>query len=258
MVARVQAEFDLPEGKSVFFASDLHLGAPNAVASAERERAFVAWMDSVKPRAAALYLVGDVFDFWFEYQHAIPKGFARLQGRLAQWSDEGIPIYLFTGNHDLWMRDYFTKEFGIQVFHEPVRHVWGGRHLVIGHGDGLGPGDNGYKLLKRVFRFQPFQTLFRWLHPDLGIGLASWLSRGSRARTGQEDYAMSDVRKEAIYLWAEQAHAACPADYWIFGHRHYPVKAQFDDGQGTYVNLGDWIKWRSWGELNASFRLVSD
>ncbi len=180
MVARVDAEFELPEGKSVFFASDLHLGAPDAGASAERERAFVAWMDSIKPRAAALYLVGDVFDFWFEYRHAIPKGFARIQGRLADWSDSGIPVFLFTGNHDLWMRDYFTQEFGIQVFHEPIRHVWGNKHFVVGHGDGLGPGDTGYKLLKRVFTFPPFKTLFRWVHPDLGIALASWLSRGSR------------------------------------------------------------------------------
>ena len=251
MVDRTHAEFVLPEGKSVFFASDLHLGAPDAPASAEREKAFVAWMDSVKPRAAALYLVGDVFDFWFEYRRAIPKGFARLQGRLADWSDSGIPVFLFTGNHDLWMRDYFTQEFGIQVFHEPVRHVWSGKHLVIGHGDGLGPGDTGYKLLKRVFTFKPFQMLYRWVHPDLGIGLASWLSRGSRARTGHEDYAMTDVTREAIYLWAQAEHSAAPADYWIFGHRHYPVKADFPDGRGTYVNLGDWIKWRIWGELDS-------
>jgi len=258
MVDRTQTEFVLPEGKSVFFASDLHLGAPNPKASAEREKAFVAWMDSIKPRAAALYLVGDVFDFWFEYRHAIPKGFARLQGRLADWSDSGIPVFLFTGNHDLWMRNYFTQEFGIQVFHEPVRHVWGGKHLVIGHGDGLGPGDTGYKLLKRVFTFKPFQTLFRWVHPDLGIGLASWLSRGSRARTGHEDYAMTDVTREAIYVWALDAHRVQPANYWIFGHRHYPVKTDLPDGRGTYVNLGDWIKWRSWGELSGKeFQLKS-
>lgn len=252
MVDRIDAEFELPDGKSVFFASDLHLGAPNAVASAEREKAFVAWMDSVKPRAAALYMVGDVFDFWFEYRHAIPKGFARIQGRLADWADSGIPVFLFTGNHDLWMRDYFTQEFGIQVIYEPVRHVWGGKHLVIGHGDGLGPGDTGYKLLKRLFTFKPFQTLYRWVHPDLGIGLASWLSRGSRARTGHEDYAMTDVTPEPIYLWALDAHRAHPADYWIFGHRHFPVVAEFPDGRGTYVNLGDWIKWRSWGEYSAT------
>ena len=257
MVAKVDAEFVLPEGKSVFFASDLHLGAPNGQASAERERAFVTWIDSIKPRSAALYLVGDVFDFWFEYRHAIPKGFARLQGRLADWSDSGIPIFMFTGNHDLWMRDYFVQEFGIQVFHEPIRHVWSGTHLVIGHGDGLGPGDTGYKLLKRAFTFKPFQTLFRWLHPDLGIGLASWLSRGSRARTGQEDYAMTDVTREAIYLWALDQHTKTPADYWIFGHRHFPVEATFPDRRGTYINLGDWIKWRSWGELNSNWYTMS-
>jgi UDP-2,3-diacylglucosamine hydrolase len=106
--------------------------------------------------------------------------------------------------------------------------------------------------LKRVFTFQPFQTLFRWLHPDLGIGLASWLSRGSRARTGHEDYAMTDVTREAIYLWALDQHSKAPADCWIFGHRHYPVQALFPDGRGTYINLGDWIKWRSWGELTGS------
>jgi UDP-2,3-diacylglucosamine hydrolase len=248
MVATVDAVFELPEGKSVFFASDLHLGAPDAGASAERERAFVAWMDSIKPRAAALYLVGDVFDFWFEYRRAIPKGFARLQGRLADWADSGIPVFMFTGNHDLWMHNYFSQEFGIQVFHEPVRHVWNGKHFVVGHGDGLGPGDAGYKLLKQVFTFKPFQLLFRWLHPDLGIGLASWLSRGSRARTGHEDYAMTDVTRESIYLWALDQNRRAPADFWIFGHRHYPANVDFPAGRGTYVNLGDWIKWRSWGE----------
>ncbi|MEJ6499046.1 MAG: UDP-2,3-diacylglucosamine diphosphatase [Cryomorphaceae bacterium] len=247
--------FDLPPGKRLYFASDLHLGAPNSQASRERERAFCAWLDAIAPSAEAVYIVGDLFDFWFEYRHAVPKGFVRTLGKLAGLHDQGVKLYFFTGNHDLWAKDYLTEEIGFEVFTKPIRHVWGGKSLVIGHGDGLGPGDTGYKVLKRIFTFKPFQWAFGWIHPDLGIGLASWLSRGSRARTGQADYGMKTLKEEALFQFAQAEHLMNPADYWIFGHRHFPAIGPLEssDGQqGTYLNLGDWIKWQSWAEFDGT------
>jgi UDP-2,3-diacylglucosamine hydrolase len=242
------SSFELLSSKRIYFASDLHLGAPNTESSVEREKRFVSWLDSIAKDAQALYLVGDLFDFWFEYRHAVPKGFVRTLGKLAELHDQGVKLYFLTGNHDLWARDYLSKEVGFEVFTKPITHVWNNQRFYIGHGDGLGPGDQGYKLLKRVFTFKPFQWAFRWLHPDIGIGLASWLSRGSRARTGQADYAMKNVQDEALYQYAQVQHAIHPADYWIFGHRHYPALEDLSGGPSAakFCNLGDWIQWNSW------------
>lgn len=243
-------KFQLPSGKRIYFASDLHLGAPTHQASAEREKRFCAWLDRIKEDAQALYLVGDLFDFWFEYQKAVPKGFVRVLGKLAELHDRGIKLHFFTGNHDLWMRNYLSEEIGFQIYTKPVVHVWDDKTFYIGHGDGLGPGDSGYKLLKRVFTFKPFQWAYRWVHPDVGIALASWLSKGSRARTGHEDYAMKDVRDEALYVYAKETYAQTPADYWIFGHRHFPVLTDLEQTGAQFCNLGDWIKWNSWAEFD--------
>src|SRR3984885_9427869 len=148
MIAPIET---LPPGKKIFFISDFHLGAPNAVESAKRERKIVAWLNEISKEAAAIFLMGDVFDFWFEYGHVIPKGFVRLQGKLAEITDSGIPVYLFTGNHDMWMFDYFQKELNIPLFRKPEELVVNGKTFWIGHGDGLGPKDHTYKFLKKIF-----------------------------------------------------------------------------------------------------------
>ena len=138
----------LPSGKKIYFASDFHLGVPDHEASLAREKRIIRWLDHVKGDAHSIYLLGDIFDFWFEYKQAIPKGFVRLLGKLAELRDTGMPIYFFTGNHDMWMFDYFPKELGIPIYREPIELVIENHKLMIGHGDGLGPGDTSYKILK--------------------------------------------------------------------------------------------------------------
>lgn len=243
-------KYQLPSGKRIYFASDLHLGAPTASKSAEREKRFCTWLQTIRKDAEAVYLVGDLFDFWFEYKRAVPKGFVRVLGKLAELHDQGISLHFFTGNHDLWMRDYLSQEIGFQIHTKPMVHVWGDKTFYIGHGDGIGPGDTGYKIIKRVFTFKPFQWAYRWVHPDVGIALASWLSKGSRARTGHEDYAMKDVREEALYRYALEMGKTLKADYWIFGHRHFPVLTDLETTGSKFCNLGDWIQWNSWADFD--------
>ncbi|MEC9134939.1 MAG: UDP-2,3-diacylglucosamine diphosphatase, partial [Bacteroidota bacterium] len=162
---------ELPKNKKIYFASDNHLGLPDSEASLVREKHFVSWLEEVRKDAAAIYLLGDLFDFWIEYKTVVPKGFVRVLGKLAELSDSGIPITFFTGNHDLWMRDYFQKELNINVHRQPITLTIGTTRFLIGHGDGLGPGDKGYKLMKKLFTNPFSQWLFRWLHPDLGVRL---------------------------------------------------------------------------------------
>lgn len=224
-----------------FFFSDVHLGAPTAAESRRREQKLVAWLRSIAPRARSLYIVGDLFDFWFEYGHAVPKGYVRLLGTLADLSDQGVDIHLFLGNHDLWYRDYLTEEIGATVHRERVRYLdLHGLRVCVGHGDGLGPGDTAYKGIRRIFTFPPFIHAFRFLHPDLGIGLASWLSRGSRARTGHRDAEYHGHESEALWQWCRDAQTRQPVDLYLFGHRHLPLDLEVPGG-ARYLNLGDWI-----------------
>ena len=173
---------ELAPGKKIYFLSDFHLGAPNAIASRKREDQIVQFLKHAQKAAAAIFIVGDIFDFWFEYKTVVPKGFIRLLGCLAEISDAGIPLHIFTGNHDLWMQDYLTTELNAKVYFEPHLFTLGTKQFYIGHGDGLGPGDYGYKRLKKVFTNPLCKWLFRWLHPDAGIQLANYFSAKSRAK----------------------------------------------------------------------------
>jgi len=191
----------LEKGKSLFFASDFHLGAPNEQASAEREKKIITWLDTIKDEAAAIFLVGDIFDFWFEYKKVIPKGFTRFQAKLLDLRTEGVPIYFFTGNHDAWMFDYFPDQFDIPVFKRPVILHVEGKKLFVGHGDGLGPGDRFYKLLKKIFEGGFPQWLFRWIHPDIGVALAHAWSKNSRVSNNDKDEGF--ISKEKEWLWPQ-------------------------------------------------------
>lgn len=233
----------VPVGKEVFFASDFHLGAPDFDTSRARELQIVQWLDSIKDRASAVFLVGDIFDFWFEYASAVPRGYVRLLGKIANMVDSGIPVYFFTGNHDMWMFDYLPKEIGVTVFKNP--QVWdiNGQRILIGHGDGLGPGDYFYKFLKQVFRNPVCQWLFARLHPNFGIGLASFLSRRSRARNlkkGGDEHFLGE-EKEWLILYAKQIEATHHFDYYVFGHRHLPLEYEITPNS-QYINLGEWFK----------------
>jgi UDP-2,3-diacylglucosamine hydrolase len=167
--------------KKIYFASDFHLGVPNYEKSLEREKKIVAWLTQIESTALEIFLVGDIFDFWFEYKHAIPKGFVRLQGKIAELTDKGIPVHVFTGNHDMWIFDYIPKELGVQLHRAPIVREFFGKKIYIGHGDGLGPGDKGYKFLKKVFENKFCQWCFARIHPNFGFWLANYSSKKPRS-----------------------------------------------------------------------------
>jgi UDP-2,3-diacylglucosamine hydrolase len=234
--------------QKIYFISDFHLGAPNHAASLERELKVCKWLDTIKHNATALFIMGDVFDFWFEYKHVIPKGYVRLLGKLAELADSGLPITLFTGNHDMWMFDYLTQEIGIQLFREPKSYDFNGKKFLIGHGDGLGPGDHGYKFIKKVFANKACQWLFARLHPDFGIGMANFWSRRSRQSTGHHDEKYLGDDQEFLVQYIKQIEQTQHYHYYVFGHRHLPINMKI--GESQYVNLGDWIKYFTYAEWN--------
>lgn len=238
-------------GKKIYFASDFHLGAPNEAKSLVREKLIVQWLDEVKETAEEIFLVGDIFDFWFEYKHAIPKGFVRLQGKIAEITDSGIPVHIFTGNHDMWIFDYIPKELGVSLFRDNIHREFNGKKFFIGHGDGLGPGDKGYKFIKKVFASKTCQWLFARLHPNFGIGLANYLSRTSRAKTGHEDAKFLGEDNEWLAIYCKEQLEKEHFDYFVFGHRHLPLEMDLPNNS-KYINLGDWIQYFTYGEFDGS------
>ena len=249
----MQAEpLDFPlKGKKLYFASDFHLGAPNAEESKIREKRIIRWLDSVAEDAAAIFLVGDIFDFWFEYGEVIPKGFIPFISKISQLRDRKIPIFFFTGNHDLWMKDYFTNELGIPVYHHPIALSVEGKKILVGHGDGLGPGDQSYKFLKKVFTNPVAKWLFRWFHPDLGIKLAKAWSGHSRITNiaKDENHFLND--DEWLWQYCKEIEARFHHDLYIFGHRHLPLELPVG-AKSTYYNLGEWVTQNTYLKLDSS------
>lgn len=230
----------LPPGKNIYFLSDFHLGAPNAAASLQREKKIVQFLDEIKNQTATLFIVGDLFDFWYEYKKVVPRGYVRLLGKLAQFTDDKIPVHFFVGNHDMWMRNYFQTELGIPVYFEPKEFYFNDKTFYIGHGDGLGPGDAGYKALKKVFRNPICQWLFGLVPPRIGIGLADYFSRKSRAATGTSEEYFLGEDKEWLITYSNEILQRKKVDYFIFGHRHLPIDYRLKE-ESRYINLGDWI-----------------
>ena len=242
------------ENKKIYFASDQHLGAPTPEASLPREKRFVAWLDTIKEDAGTIFLLGDLFDFWFEYKTVVPKGFVRVLGKLAELKDAGIDIYFFVGNHDLWMRDYFQKELNIPVFHKPQEFDINGKIFLIGHGDGLGPNDHGYKRMKKVFTFPFFKWLFRWLHPDIGVRLGHYFSVKNKLISGDVDARFLGEENEWLAQYCRRKLAEKHYDFFVFGHRHLPLEIELNNNS-TYINLGDWIQYFTYGEFMKTFKL---
>jgi len=233
---------DILPGKKIYFLSDFHLGAPDFASSLIREKKIVAFLESIKHHAQQIIIAGDIFDFWYEYKTVVPKHFVRLLGKLAEITDSGIPVMLFAGNHDMWMRDYFEKELNIPVYFEPRTFNWNNKKFYVGHGDGLGPGDHGYKFMKKIFRNKIYQWLFGQMHPTLGMGIANYFSRESRKKTGSSDAAFLGDDKEWLVIYSKEILAKEHYDYFIFGHRHLPLTIQLNDNS-KYINLGDWISY---------------
>jgi UDP-2,3-diacylglucosamine hydrolase len=241
--------------KYLYFASDLHLGAPNHESSKVRENAFIAWLDHIAPTAKALFLLGDVFDFWFEYKTVIPKGYTRLFGKLAALSDAGVEIHFFKGNHDMWVLDYFEKELGLIIHSDEFIFSHDNKQFYLHHGDGLGPGDYKYKFLKRFFRSSLCQWLFARLHPNFGIALASLLSRRSRANGGAKDANYNGPQEEWLYNYVQQMEQSEHYDFYIFGHRHLPLYLPYNSS--LYMNTGDWLRYQTFGRYgNAKLELM--
>jgi UDP-2,3-diacylglucosamine hydrolase len=242
-------------GKKIYFASDFHLGVPDYARSLEREKKIVRWLDEIKHDAEELYLLGDVFDFWFEYKKVVPRGYIRLLGKLAELGDSGVKMHYFTGNHDMWTFDYLTKELNVTLYREPIEAEYSGKKFFIGHGDGLGPGDHGYKFIKRVFASPISHGLFAFLHPRIGIGIAEYFSKKSRIATGTTDEKFLGEEKEWLLIHSKELLEKKHYDFLIFGHRHLPLDIGINDNS-RYINLGDWIRYFSYGVFDGKdFRL---
>lgn len=231
--------------KKIYFLSDFHLGAPDATTSLAREKKIIRFLDEVKQGAAQIFIVGDLFDFWYEYKKVIPKGYVRILGKLAELTDAGIPVDFFVGNHDMWMKDYFQKELNIPVYFEPALFVFNNKKFLIGHGDGLGPGDHGYKFIKKIFRNKACNWLFGILPPFIGMGIANYFSKRSRAQTGLTNEVFLGEDKEWLISYCREVLQKGHCDYFIFGHRHLPIDFKLSE-QSRYINLGDWIQYFSY------------
>ena len=236
----------MKENKKIYFASDFHLGIPNSLQSNEREKVIVTWLDKVKTDAKEIYLVGDLFDFWFEYKYTVPKGCIRFLGKIAELVEHGIQFHLFTGNHDMWMFDYLEKEFGITINREPITKKINDKTFLIGHGDGLGPGDKKYKIIKRFFANKLCQWLFARLHPNFGFSIAHYWSKRSREKEMLGNHDFLGENKEWLIIYANEILKKRHVDYFIFGHRHLPIEHKLSENS-TYINLGDWIKHYTYG-----------
>ena len=232
-------DIKLNPSKRIYFCSDNHLGSPNRILSLEREKIFITWLDQIKTDAQAIFFLGDLFDFWFEYKKVVPKGFTRLFGKLAELSDSGIDLFFFVGNHDCWIGNYFEDELGINVFHKKVDLNIDNYNILIGHGDGLGPGDNKYKFLKLLFRNPILKKLFSFIHPDIGISLGSFLSQKNKILSGSEKVFESED-KEMLFSYCKDVLKTKYYHFFIFGHRHIPLELDLGNNS-KYFNTGDWI-----------------
>lgn len=232
-------DIKLNPSKRIYFCSDNHLGSPNKNLSLEREKIFITWLDQIKTDAQAIFFLGDLFDFWFEYKKVVPKGFTRLFGKLAELSDSGIDLFFFVGNHDCWIGNYFEDELGINVFYKKVDLNLDNYNILIGHGDGLGPGDNKYKFLKLLFRNPILKKLFSFIHPDIGISLGSFLSQKNKILSGSEKVFESED-KEMLFSYCKDVLKTKYYHFFIFGHRHIPLELNLGNNS-KYFNTGDWI-----------------
>ncbi|MDA9325201.1 UDP-2,3-diacylglucosamine diphosphatase [Flavobacteriales bacterium] len=222
--------------KKIYFASDFHLGSPNKEESRIREKKIISWLNFIEKDAKVIYLLGDIFDFWFEYKKVVPKGFVRLLGKLSELTDNGIDIHYVVGNHDMWIDDYLEQEIGLKLHFREFIINEDDKQIFLGHGDGLGKGDYKYKILKKIFSSNLCKWLFSRLHPNFGIGLGQAWSNKSR----KEQEIPINEENEILAGYCKEQQKNNPVDYYVFGHRHIPMEIKIDE-RANYINLGDWI-----------------
>lgn len=238
---------------AIYLASDFHLGVPARVSSREREDQIVGWLDHCwKTDAEAFYLVGDLFEFWFEWKEVVPRGYVRFLGKLAEIADAGIPVHVFTGNHDMWFGDYLEREIGVVMHRQPLRTQLLGHEVLIGHGDGLGPGDHGYKRLKKLFQARWARWAYARLHPNLAMWLAFFFSGKSRSSQPPETEFLGADGEWLIAYSERKLSQDLALDYCVFGHRHLPIDHTLSNGKSRYVNLGEWLYYTSYARIDGA------
>ncbi|HSV75857.1 MAG TPA: UDP-2,3-diacylglucosamine diphosphatase [Bacteroidales bacterium] len=231
---------ELQSGRKIFFVSDSHLGIPGYSESLAREKKLVKWLDTIKSEAGVIYLLGDIFEFWFEYRTVVPRGFVRLLGKLTEITDSGIPVYFFTGNHDIWTFGYLEQEIGLKILRDPVEITCRGKSFLIGHGDGLGPGDASYKLAKRAYNNRFLQKIFSYLHPGLGSVLVTFFSKKDRYSNHAGYLNNPNIKDEKLVAFCNQMLLTKHFDFFVFGHRHLPYDYSLN-GSSRYINTGEWV-----------------
>lgn len=241
----------MDKANNIYFASDLHLGTPSYDESLSREKEFVSWLNEIQNDCKALFLVGDIFDFWFDYQTAIPKGFVRVLGKLAEFTDQGKSVHFFKGNHDMWLNGYFEQELGFIIHDDNYLFEENGIKFLVGHGDGKGPKDYKYKMLKKFFRNPICKFLFKWIHPDIGMGIAQYWSRRSRYGNGERKEKFLGEDREWLIQYIKKKHPNVQANYYIFGHRHLAIEHKIDENT-KYINLGDWLHFKSFAHFDGT------
>lgn len=229
-------------GQRTYFASDFHLGLTADTDPHEREARVITWLEEASHDAQAFYLLGDIFDFWWEYSKVIPKGFTRFLGTLSSLTDRGIEVHVFTGNHDMWMKSYLADECGVTIHHEPLETEIGGELFYLAHGEGLGSKSLGNKLLFAFFRNRVARFLFSALHPSVGIALGNAWSKSSRLAKHVSLPFLGEDREDLIRFTRKVASDGCRARYYIYGHRHLPLT--FDEEGRRMIILGDWFSCR--------------
>jgi len=230
----------LSNQKKIYFASDAHFGLSGPAESLPRERLFVKWLDSISDDAQEIYLLGDIFDFWFEYKRVVPRGYTRVLGTIARLTDSGIPVHFFTGNHDIWVFDYLPAETGMIIHKGSFTAEFSGKKFYMAHGDGLDENDKGFRLLKSIFTNRPMQWIFSRLHPNFAVWFAHKWSHNSRySKELIVPYRGDDQEEHVIYAnrMLEKEHY----DYFVFGHRHLPFNVALKNGSSRCINLGDWL-----------------
>jgi UDP-2,3-diacylglucosamine hydrolase len=247
----------LAETGKIYFASDFHLGLPTGSPPLEREKKVVSWLESVVPDAKEIYLLGDIFDFWWEYKKVVPRGFTRFLGTVSKITDSGIPVHFFTGNHDMWVGDYLSEECGMIIHKSPLTVIFDDKKFHLAHGEGLGTESKGYKILLSIFRNKPLQAMYSSLHPSIGMGIGHKWSLSSRLGKGiTKEFLGED--KEDLIRYAKSILENDKIDYFIFGHRHLAITYNIrPDSQ--IVFLGDWIKKGSYAEWDGQtllFRIL--
>jgi len=247
----------LSENKNIYFASDFHLGLPAGSPPLEREKRVVKWLESIAHNAKEIYLLGDIFDFWWEYKLVVPRGFTRFLGTVAGISDSGIPIHFFTGNHDMWVGDYLSEECGMIIHRGPFTTVFDGRKFHLAHGEGLGTRSMGYKILLSIFRNKPLQVMYSALHPSIGVGIGHKWSLSSRLGKGIAKEFLGEENEDLI-RYARSVLESDKIDYFVFGHRHLAIKYKLQP-DSEIVFLGDWIKKGSyavWDGMQPAFNTI--